>query len=731
MANIINEKGDFHLSSLSARVMGGRVVSDTLSGTILANECMIEDNALSKRPPLKFISRTARNDQSFLLPEASPGQTQKLFLAISDTTALAIKDGREIETTAEDYMIVRTTPEGYVTLDKALPIVITGSNIIAAFSGNQQYELFTYFLVSENTYDIRPLVGGDDVSFSFYTKFKAARVITTPAYAIRPVDSIQTSKLNYFFTGTGSKSYTISDAGVFAELSDYYSGDAAIVYFNRLFVGSTDTTTGKLKLTYSAQASFALDASSKNITLIEEYGNILFWLRANSRGIILSTDAGIFLLEFDDPDAMSVEKISRYDFQTSNAVSPVKFRDFLIFVDSAGFNLSYVYYEFYNTGLSVSFLTTFSDMLVGEEIIKLSIIYLSASPIVIALTSTGRVAAVRIAKVSENNITGSFMEWFVDYSVGDFYVYRKINENSLLIGMFHVEHYSYFASLDVVKVPTFRDTKSLTPFIDFYSEVDTRNIFPAQVDLRVVGTSQTVDVYSESDYFDDRFIGVRIANKSMALTVQQVFDGRHIQAARDIQTEQESYLQANNYEILINTFYGLNHLYPFLSSDIPADVPRGTSLQALLENNIAEEKYKHICQLTNTEVVGRYDFGVFYSHAIVGRLYAMDVVFSPIVRAGDTLGFYAAPLITYENIGYYQPTVEFYDGDSRPVVRTIANETMLHQKLPVYKRFLTSTQLPVPIDVTNSLLIGLYSTSMVAPYISIISIASNYSGSKI
>ncbi len=572
----VNQHADFRLSSLGSKTFGTRVDNKTFSGFIESTEILLQGTSCTKRPPLKFISRTAQNDAAFLLPQASRREAEKVLFGISDTVAITIENAETVGTEDTVYKIVDIVDRAYI-LDKELPVATAGANLVLIIGFNMPLGLYHYTKVPETgviKYLLVPLVGsGDEVILKNFI-CKKVKTTTIPDYAKKPVDVVSTDKLNYFFTGASSDSYTIDDKGVFSKLDVQYRADAGVLYNNRLVIGNNSTTTGGLRILLSAPSDFVIPATgAKDVKLAGGHGSSFNWLMGISNsGLVFSTDRGIFLITFDTYESPAIKKLHIYDDHSSNATKPVPYSNFLIYADSNGDNLAYIAYDQGYNDLMLRFLNLQSDLLAGEIVTKMSLVYLNTSPTIIILTESGRVVAAQLAITKENTIAASYCAWFVDYKTNDFIAYRRENANDAILGSFlvnnpeinGVRHKSnYFASLAPDKLPRYSNPSRPMPSLDFYKTFDAELFFPTRVDITVYSEGLSAKLQTKVEYFNDVLVGCKIVSNLVELTIQSISDGRNATATASMPLKSGAVLQASDYEVQTRKALGFKHLETF------------------------------------------------------------------------------------------------------------------------------------------------------------------------
>ncbi len=708
MTEYVNQLGDLRQSTISARVMGSRVGTNGFLGMLKSLDVLHQGTSITMRPPMKFISRATRNEAGFFIPIATPKQAEKTLIAINQTQGIQIVSGSTVATGADEFSIVSVNKDLSVTLDKALPAVSDSTGIIVAFYGKQQLELFTYQPTAvANTYNINALIGTEPDYINKFWTFKLATITVIPTFVQKPVDYVLTEKLNYFFTGSAGKAYSISDAGVFAELAIVYQAEVATTYRNFLVLGATENN--KLVLRFSRQETFTIDNSTPRQILADGYGSRFFWMKSSSKGLFFATDSGVFLAEFNNSASLTtITNIIIYDERTSIPVRPFRFNGYLFFAGSDADNILYTWYEFYSSDLSVKTLNTKTGILSGEVITKMDLVYFHANPVALVLTKSGKLFTVHLGMERENVLLSSYSQWLVNYSVDDFIIYRNEFAADEVIFSLNINGYSVFTSIKAMNEPQF-ELDNQQPFLDFYMVYNIGNTFHDKTTLHCNFNNNSGEILADTDFFRADMVGAVIKNDFCNLMIQNVESARRALATRlaltGSRTANNFVLAADDYALASSTVQGLNHLQ-------------------ILKNPIAVVN-KQTYALNASGVRGEFSLGTLADVAICGFSYRMEIVTIPPCTELNSLDVSYNISVRIQHIGYQLPDLSVSDGNvvaSEGIETKPANLNLRYDDGEIFIKIFDAA---VPTSRTSGPLVRISARSPYPPYISAIAIGFN------
>lgn len=730
--NQINELGDFRASTIGPQSLGGRSPrreGQGLIGLLYSKEVLHQGYAITKRPPLYFISRTPHNARAFFIPIASPRHSQRTLIGIDQKPyAISIIDGMNIavESTVIEIVSVAQVNENIVVVtDKALTPGPGNSHVVAAYYGELQLELyeFSVFGTNANTYLLIPFAGE---KFMGLDTFHTLRQVTTSALSddVKPfVDAAYSEKINYFFTGSSTPAYAVDNKGVVTNPGTLYQADTAAFFNNRLILGKT--VNDSLTLVYSDQGSFTITATSASSTLSQAYGSIFKWIKGVNKRLYFATDKGVFVAQYEKFDSTVISELTAYDEHTSNSSKPVSFRNFLIFADSNGDNLSFIWYDYYNADLTVGFLNNDTAILAGEKIKKLLSCFFNTSNVFLILTESGKLFTGCAVVSRDNSLTLSYSQWCPEYKIWDIEVFRRENDYDRVMMAVEIEGYNFFCSMISQLPPSFEDTTKPLPCLDFYREYDTDLMYPTRVPIFIsipdVDNPRLVNLETFSDYFRSDFQEVRIRSSQIVIIVSTVSSARsatgYIQG-EELYIDGSFVLQPQDYQIEVSSLRGVNHLM-------------GLTLK---DRAIHEYQY---CNGEGNEgaVTWELKTGLYFSASYssffrVGRLYYMALVTMPPGIVGALHMYQSELKISIENVGWHQPTVYVGDGQSLllmgPASQGAVKKLIFGDTYDV-RHYVRAIEFSFPGAIDTSPLISIWSKSQVAPYITSLSVRFNVS----
>lgn len=732
--NQVNELGDFRASTIGAQSLGGRSPrkeGQGLIGFLYSREILHQNYAVTKRPPLYFISRTPHNASAFFIPIASPRHSQRTLIGIDKKPfAISIVDGVEIATSnvvAKILTITEVNGNIIVTTDSVLVSGPGGSQIVAAFYGSLQLELYEFrtFGSVTHTYQLTPFTGEKAMGL---TTFNTLRQVTTSALTddvVPFVDAAYSEKINYFFTGSTKPTYAVDDHGVVTNPGVPYQADTATFFNNRLILGKT--VNNSLTLVYSDQGSFTITTSSATSVLSQAYGSIFKWIKGNNKKLYLATDKGVFVADYEKFDSTTISELTAYDEHTSNTAKPVSFRNFLIFADSNGDNLSFIWYDYYNADLTVGFLNNDTSILGGEKIKKLTSSFFNTSNVFLILTESGKLFIGCAAVSRDNSLTLSYSQWCPDYKVWDVEVFRRENDYDRVMLAVEVGGYNFFCSLLPQAAPSFQDTTKPFPCLDFYREYDTNLMYPTRVPIFVSipdsNNPRVVALETFSDYFRDDFVDVRIRSSQISIIVSMVGSARLATGyllSDELYIDGTFVIQPQDFQIEVSSLRGVNHLV-------------GLGL-----HDPARHEYQY-CNADGNEGELRADlhtglsFSASYSSFFrVGRLYYMILVTMPPSLVGSIHLYQSDLKISIENVGWHQPTMYVGDGQSLLLAGPSscgATKQLIFGDTYDVRHYIRVVEFGFPGSIDTSPLISIWSKSQTAPYISTLGVRFNISES--
>lgn len=730
--NQVNELGDFRIATLGAQSLGGRIPKKEgqgLVGLLYSREVLHQEHAITKRPPLYFISRTSHNARAFFIPIASPRHSQRALIGVDQKPyAITIVDGMHIgvsNTVVKILTITEVNGNIVVTTDTALTPGPGDSRVVCAFYGSLQLELYEFstFGSVANTYQLIPFTG--EKSMGLRT-FHTLRQVTTSALNddVKPyVDAAYSEKINYFFTGSTSATYAVDNTGVITNPGSPYQADSATFFNNRLVIGKT--VNNSLTLVYSDQGTFTITSNSVTTVFSQAYGSIFKWIKGVNSKLYFATDKGIFIAEYEKFDSTVVSKLTAYDEHTANTTKPVSFRNFLIFADSNGDNLSYIWYDYYSADLTVGFLNSSTSIMSGEKIKKLTSAFFNTTNVFLILTESGKLFVGCAAVSRDNSLTLSFSRWFSEYAVIDMDVFRRENDYDRVMLAIEVDGYNFFTSLVSMPPPDFGQTTKPFPCLDFYREYDTNLIFPARVPVHLSipdpTTPRVVNLTTYSDYFRDDFLEARLRSPQVNIiiaTVTSALSATGYVEGEALTIDGTFVLQPQDFVVEVKALRGVNHLVGLRIRD-PARHEYQYCNADGNEGELTGELYTGFCVSA--------DFSSFF---YVGRVYYMAFVASPPSIAGMTHLYQSELRISVENAGWHLPAIYVGDGGNLLLSGNAACGTV---KQLVFgdtydvRSYMRVVEFGFPGAVGTSPLVLVWSKSQVAPFITMLSIKFNVS----
>lgn len=730
--NQVNELGDLRVSTIGAQSLGGRAPrreGQGLIGFLHSREVLHQGYAVTKRPPLYFISRTPHNASAFFIPIASPRHSQRTLIGIDNKPyAISIIDGVEIATEEKVIRILTVTTVNdniIITTDTVLTSGPGPSNVVAAFYGTEQLQLYEYikFGTIDLTYQLTPFTGEKTMGLD---TFHTLRIVITSAITdeVKPfVDAAYSEKINYFFTGSATATYSVDDKGVIANPGATYQADTATFFNNRLILGKT--VNDSLTLVYSDQGSFTITASSMTSVLSQAYGSIFKWIKGSNGKLYIATDKGIFVAEYEKFDSTVISKLNSYDEHTANTTKPLSFRNFLLFADSNGDNLSYIWYDYYSADLTVGFLNNDTSILAGEKIKKLTSAFFNTTNVFLILTESGKLFIGCAAVSRDNSLTLSYSQWCSEYRVWDVEVFRQENDYDRVMVALEVGGYNFFCSLLSQSAPNFQDTSKPLSSLDFYREYNTDKMYPMRVPLFLsvpdVINPREIRIDTFADYFRTDFLKVRIRSTQISILVSTVSSARLASGyllSGELPIDGTFVLQPSDYQIEITALPGVNHLLGLKLRD-----PQERDYQYCNgEGNEGE---------LTTELYNGLSFSASYSSFFrVGILYHMILVTMPPSTAGLLHRYQSDLRIAIENVGWHQPAMYIGDGQSLlltgPAAEGMIKKLIFGDTYDV-RHYIRVVEYSFPGAIDTSPLVAIWSKSQVAPYITALTIRFNTS----
>ncbi len=624
MSSVSFDIGDFRVGVVGSKVLGSGSSASMMEGFLAMDDVMILGTSITKRPPLRYLSRVVDNAPSkyqFL------SYGDNVFYAIGQSRAFIIRDGKNIDTYDEIYKILsyeERNETDYVTFDKNIDLA-KGEFVVGYINGYAT-DIYSVSLLSGTSYEFDSLTEQKSNRLLWMTHVKQIKVVDIS------VSSYVDNVAGTFVTGADSDGFTISDDGTIT--ANNVRADSIDLYGLKTAIGTSATGTGN---------SITISLSGNPVfNLVPEFGRTLYWLRTIYRGLAISTNAGVFYVKISGTEI----DVSKIDGKTTSIAKPVSFRSFLIYVDSAGESLSYIRLDPLSAVAYSADLTADNDIFIGHGgIRKILMYYANNMPYVISLMNDGACIVGALTETQKDySLAASLTRWFVDYNVFDIAVYKQGSTQNILVLSVLFYDYASILTAPFVNPPIFSDDSERNVFLDFYREINTKEMFPQQVDIyfsRKDNNDSTFYATTSSDYFTGMFNSAIIVSDA-SFVILSVLDGRR--AVCELSgysfAGNDFLAKAGTYNILISNYSGLNHLFAIFSKN-------------------REMKFYGRMDSQDDAVRIDYDGGAtsfsYSSSIVVGIKYTMYVHSGPLLPAGQSAfsraGSYGNAEITVHSIG--------------------------------------------------------------------------------
>lgn len=630
MSNISFDINDFRSGIIGSKVLGSGTINVPFEGFLAMDDVMITGSSITKRPPLRYLCRVIDNiprKRQFL------SYGDNVFYGVGQNQAFTIRDGKTIETLADSYNIVsyeENNEYDIVTFDKAIDL--TKGNYVLSYINNYVADIYVIYLVSGTT---------STYVFDSFTNQKSNRLIWLTHVKQIKVTNVAVSDYvdnaaGVYVTGRNSPGFTITIDGTIS--ANTINADTITTYGVRNAIGSSSdgTANSTININLSGNPSFNLAA---------EFGQKLFWIRSIYRGLIVSTDTGVFYMKIDGSEA----ELTVVDNKVTSDAKPVFYKNYLIYADSSGESLSYIKVEPFSSVAFSADLTFDNDAFVGHGGIRRLIMYYNCNvPYVLCIMNDGACIAVAITENQRNyEISASLMRWFVGYIINDAVVYKGGSLDNILVLSVTYLGFTSICTMRSVNPPIFTYDVIRDPFLDFYREITTDDIFPLQIDIELTRKDphdSTFIATTNYDYFTPMFLNA-ILNSYESFRILYVVDKRTAVCEVVLDNLIGNYflLNAGSYSISINGYSGLNHLYAFISKD------------SQIKCNARVDDVASLCDIADDGGIVSFNYG---NKIVVGFEYLMYLHTSPILPAGQT---------SYSRAGVY--------GNAEIVVHTIGKST--------------------------------------------------------
>lgn len=695
MSNISFDINDFRAGVIGSKVLGSGTVNVPFEGFLAMDDVMINGSSITKRPPLRYLSRTIDNvpkRRQFL------AYGDFIFYAVGASKAFTIRDGKTIETLPDIYKVVSYEERNeydIVTFDK--PIDLTKGSYVLGYINNYITDVYDISLVPGTT---------SSYIFDSFTDQKSNRLVwLTHVRQVKVTNVAVADYVDYaagvYVTGSTTPGFNIALDGTITP--NAIQADSITPYGVKNAIGISSTGTNTININLSGNPSFNLAA---------EFGQKLYWIRSIYRGLVVSTDAGVFYMKIDGSNA----ELTVVDNKTTSDVKPVFYKNYIVYADSSGESLSYIKVEPFSAVAFSADLTIDNDIFVGHGgIRKLVVYYNNNMPYVVSIMNDGSCIAAQITENQRNyEISASLMRWFVGYVINDVVVYRQGSLDNILVCSVTYLGFTSICTMSYVKPPIFIDDSYREPFIDFFREITTSEIFPEQVDIdffRKDPRDSTFTATTITDYFSPMFVNaVIVANESFR--VLNVIDKKTAVCEINGDDLFGSYFfaKAGYYSIAINGYSGLNHLFAFLVRN------RAIKYNAMVDD------FDSFCLINDDGSLMSFEYG---KKIVAGIRYTMYLHTSPILPAGQSsysrAGIYGNAEITVHTIG--ENTAEVFVGFGK-----VYDVGAVCYKANAYRNdgFFRSMRVSGVASVGSSLGFTLYSDSVAQIYISCVSISMNH-----
>lgn len=709
MAIVSFEINDFRLGVVGAKRLGSGDSSTPYEGFLRMDECVLVGTSLTKRPPIKYISRTVDNvpkNNQFL----SYGEF--LFYAVGETRAFIIEDGERISTYSDVFKITKFAEENIsdiVVLDK--PLDASKGEFILAFIGQQPMEVYDWQAISgqTNTYRIHSITANKGYAPNNLDSFKqvVVKTISVGDY----VDSVGGT----YVTGSKTAGFNIASDGTVT--ANILYADSITMLGSEIVIASSSAT--GVTVTFV----FANGNPSQNLSLVKEIGTTVFWIRAISNGLILATDMGVFLLVLD---GQTLKNLMKIDDRTSSNVKPVLFKQYILYADTGGESLSYIRTSFSNNYVWASALelAVDNDLFIGRGGIKrLGLYYYNNSPNIIALTNDGSCLVGQINQNSrEDEIVASMSEWFLPYDINDIAIFRQSSTQNRLTMSISFQGLTMLGVINAQQPPLFNQEAPTLPYVDFYSDIRSDLMFNTQQNLvcERIGNenSSTFRVTSNADFFKTAFFNCSIFDGMFRLRVSDILSSREAicEAKHGADIGGSQYvMHAGTYMVRFDFFSNLNHLYHLMFNG----------------------QQNKLCGYVDDEPVKfnfNYPTGIFSfpycSRLVVGLAYNMVVCTTQLLPFGFSnrirSGYYSDLQVTLQTLGYNYRESYAFVGTSDGLLGSENATTTSYVEFPNNKKFINSMQIAVPASTNNCLLLWLSSDAVNPPFISNIAVKFDY-----
>lgn len=738
MTKYISEITNFAIGEIGAREAFYRRQDVFYRGMLTAKEIIFYGNAVTVRPPLKYI-----------VPVHNAIATARLLKYPETTTSegVMLGTGAAIITDQEPRF------------DQSVPIKFikdsTGQGMAfqSFVSGPLPGQLWRVFLNDQPLDYIRitEIYATDFFRFANATGNNYPGIIDLEdTYEIRRVEGFNTVnddiqdvvRVEGGLLHIGNQETVLTDNTGAVTIQDAkYVGESATASQNKLIIAENTGDSIKFKFFFQV-----FDVSSNPPTFVDKetelvlpayYGTECYWVRDSSRGIIFATNEGVFLGTIGEAGAGTnpqpiLDTVIKITNARSSRTKAVLYRDYLIYVSSSGQEIFYIRFDRFQTNAIAAPLRGLSDIIPPDERIDaLEVMLDPQSENLLLKTNKNRLFAARISAGQDNTIDAlSFSRWFVDYETLGIIVLRSNTKSDTLIWSGSYKGKNLIAGTTLEPPPLYNEKETHpTPHLDFYNDINAFLISPriatAVADL-IDGSMYKIRLTANTEGFyniDDRGDVLQFAVSGMDPLNPYIFEIPRGGIISD--TEATAVLLAKpqgspdviqqaigDIRPLVRSIKGLAAMCYFKNNGATVRVAGSTSGISLYDPNRSDNTLSWIAPM---EIVR------------IGVEYVVDIITAPLGVSGQTVSKKAVSEVRVEHVGRIKPTFFVSVIDNQDVPDDAYGESPIDEFTGRggAEYFYLHYSFSLRTTTSSSIMLRLRSPSVVPIYITNISITQN------
>lgn len=728
---------DFRLGEVGAKNFHTGSINDLFfNGFAIADECMYYGAGVAKRPPIKYVSSyfTGNADNEIVIL-SSPGtrdEEEIKILAFKTDSGYDLfylnDEGILLDASATPIQILTFKGEGNaIHVTTSAPLTVGKHYLLSV--GQQKLDVLYVISEDNSVYTVAALTGEKVPFYGTINNLSLIRSGTT------------TLELDY------NDVIPIANYNLYIRDSNSFAVDAqgAITTTPTLPTGQTlANLTGKSATVHNNVFAVARDASGNNGILIKltsentssenflqpYYGKYVYWIRDSSKGLLISTDEGIFNFSVELASTGNEFVLGNYirvTYRQSADIKPIYFRDYLLFVDAGRRAVMYVGFDRFQVNAIVDTLISAVDLLdEGDRINLIRVLHFNDITTLLSVSDQGVCISGNIQ--ASNSGTGasatlSYSRWFTAYRTKYIDVWRKGEKNDTLLWCGGIDGTGFIGLVSEQPAPLIRkEAENRDAHIDFYTVLSSEKIFGDKpvLTMSVTDNDWSVTLQSPVDFFPIfKDIGVQIRTDTFSIEVVFVEDARTAKGILKFapQTTFGSSIILKDYKICFTSIVGLSYLY-FLNGK-QYDVVGESGLRAFMAKSTGTE---------NT----LYFAGNFCDNITIGISYNFRILIAPPAFRSRFIASKGNVEVATQTLGYTDPQIFIsIFGEVVKKVRS-ADKRGSYPDIEIsrknlYHEFFKNVHVTVPSGTNTALMVEISCDSVFPLFLSGIAISANVS----